>query len=247
MRRFLPRTAKTAAATSALVHRAPSPSPEPLPSDWAGLDPLVLKRLYKGFEREVRNLVSTAKQNEVVISKFNFKHACSNKKQHDNNNITKCTWMDGVPRMVVSADGVPFVINLHGAIKEGSTSILLAQLIKFVDALGGKLPKCAAADKERRGTVTLYNHVAGQIAGLFKMTKAWHAIGHDERLLLQHNDPTVASHILKSSPNFSASLALISQLHLLSYRVNAMLQYGDEPHFEACKKLRAEAENGTSS
>ncbi|KAJ7692284.1 hypothetical protein B0H17DRAFT_1061709 [Mycena rosella] len=232
MRRFLPRTAKTAAATSAPVHHAPFPSPEPAPKracientsgmnfnvdaieeDLAGLDPLVLKRLHKGFEREVRNLVSTAKQNEVVMSKFNFERACSNKKQRGNNNITKHTWMDGIPRMAVSADGVPLLIHLPGAIKEGSTishglylqSILLAQLIEFVDALGGKLPKCAGADKEGRGQ-------AGQIASLFKMTKAWHAIGHD------HDDPTVASHILKSGRNFGAN----------SYR--------------ACKKLRAEAE-----
>ncbi|KAJ7679933.1 hypothetical protein B0H17DRAFT_1077321, partial [Mycena rosella] len=207
------------AATSAPEHRAPFPSPEPAPkrpridhtigvnSDVgtteegsASLDPLVLKRLRKGFEREVRNLVLAANQNEVVMSKFNFERACSNKKQRDNNNITEHTWMDGIPRMVVSADGVPLLIHLPGAIKEGSTSILLAQLIEFVDALGGKLPKCAGADKER----------PGQVAGLFKMTKAWHAIGHD--------------------------------LHLISYRINTMLQYGDEAHFEACEKLRAEAE-----
>ncbi|KAJ7653842.1 hypothetical protein B0H17DRAFT_1146949 [Mycena rosella] len=252
MRRFLPRTAKTAAATSAPEHRAPFPSPEPAPkhpridhtigvnSDIgtteegsASLDPLVLKRLRKGFEREVRNLVSAAKQNEVVMSKFNFERACSNKKQRDNNNITERTWMDGIPRMAVSADGVPLLIDLPGAIKEGST------LIEFVDGLGGKLPKCAGADKEGRGRVNSYKQVAGQIAGLFKMTKAWHAIGHN---VPPHDDPTVASHILKSGRNFSASLALISQLHLISYRVDAMLQYGDEAHFEACKKLRAEAE-----
>ncbi|KAJ7654879.1 hypothetical protein B0H17DRAFT_1214174 [Mycena rosella] len=234
MCRFLPRTAKTAAATSAPVHRAPSPSPEPAPKlayiepasgansgvnaidqDSAGLDPLVLKRLREGFEREVRKLVLTAKQNKVVMSKFNFERAYSNKKQRDNNNINKHTWMDGVPRMVVSADSVPLVIHLPGSIKEGSTSILLAQLIEFVDALGGKLPKCAGADKEGCGMVTSYNNIAGQIASLFKMTKAWHALGHD------HDDRTVASYILKSGRTFS---------------------YGDEPHFAACKKLRAEAE-----
>ncbi|KAJ7710373.1 hypothetical protein B0H17DRAFT_1190125 [Mycena rosella] len=115
-------------------------------------------------------------------------------------------------------------------------AILLSELVNFGELLGIKLPKTGGADGEGRSNVKSYKDIAGQIAGLFKLVKAWHAIGHP------HEDPVPSAHILKTGRSFSCSLDLISQLHLISHRVNDIIKYMDRPHYDALKKLRETAE-----
>ncbi|KAJ6539600.1 hypothetical protein B0H19DRAFT_1269902 [Mycena capillaripes] len=201
-----------------------------------------MKKLRKGFKREMKNAVGAVRLKPtwlllVIMKKFEFDRALANKKQRDISDIPEHDWtVDDAPHMAVSADGVPLIIHVPGAIKDVSAAILLTQLIDFVDDLGGDLPKCAGADKEGRGTVSSYKIVPGEKAGVFKMVKAWHAIGHE------NDDPTVARDMLKTGRAFSASLKLMNQLHLVSHRVNWMLKYGDRTHYKEARKLRKKAE-----
>ncbi|KAJ7439167.1 hypothetical protein B0H11DRAFT_1934758 [Mycena galericulata] len=80
--------------------------------------------------------------------------------------------------------------------------------------------------------ILYYHNVLGQIAGIFKLVKAWHAIGHP------HEDPVVASHVIKT---VSCTLDLITQLHLISHHINALLDFADEAHFHALVQLRGKA------
>ncbi|KAJ7499113.1 hypothetical protein FB451DRAFT_1161681 [Mycena latifolia] len=243
MRRFIPRTVKhTGPAAPPPPSPPPSPPPEPAAKrprvDAPELDAAAMNRLRKGFEREMRNAMDDAKDNTFIMEDFSFQRACSNKKQLKTTNLTRHDWMDNTPRRGVSNDGVTLIIHLPGIIKPKSTGLLLDTLVDFAETgLGGKLPKSPGADKQGRDAASSYKDVLGQIAGLFKLVKAWHAIGHE------HDNPTVSSHMLKSGRAFSASLDLINQLHLVSHRVNAMLQYGDEPYWECSKELRAKAES----
>jgi hypothetical protein len=133
------------------------------------------------------------------MTAFDFDRAADNKKQLKAD-IPSHVWMDDTPRMAVSKDGVPLVIHLPQAMKEASTvslsvltldivltfseAILFTQLLDLVDNIG-QLPKIAGADSIHRNAASSYKIVPGQVAGVFKMTKAWHAIGHQVRLFFQ--------------------------------------------------------------
>ncbi|KAJ7823111.1 hypothetical protein B0H13DRAFT_1919781 [Mycena leptocephala] len=198
------------------------------------IDANTMKKREKDFDREIRTAVSKAKENMVVMVAFDFDRAAANKKQLKAS-IPSHVWMDDTPRIAVSNDGVPLVIHLPQAMKEASTAILFTQLLDLVDNIG-KLPRVAGADCIHRNAAASYKIVPGEVAGVFKMTKAWHAIGHE------HEAPTVAKHMLNTGKAFSASLNLIHQLRLVSIRVNAMLKYADPVHFVECQQLRKEAE-----
>jgi hypothetical protein len=133
------------------------------------------------------------------MAAFDFDRAAANKKQLKAS-IPSHVWMDDTPRMAVSNDGVPLVIHLPQAMKEASTvhfsifnidvgltcveANLFTQLLDLVDNIG-KLPRVAGADCIHRNAAASYKIVPGEVAGVFKMTKAWHAIGHEVCLLFQ--------------------------------------------------------------
>lgn len=98
--------------------------------------------------------------------------------------------------MAVSSDGILLLVHLPHALKPASTvrlslrlrvlcnnylflnqERLTESLVGFVGDIGGKLPKCAGADATQDAPSS-YKEVAGQIAGIFKLVKGWHVIGH---------------------------------------------------------------------
>jgi hypothetical protein len=141
----------------------------------------------------------------VVISTFNYDRAVAGNNQLQTTNIQPLVWMDDTPRMALSEDGVPMVYHIPQAMKPNSTvsslsclvpvlfihmpqAILFTQLLDLVDSIG-KLPKIAGADQVHRNAKSSYKIVPGEVAGVFKMARAWHAIGHEVRkinLVLQH-------------------------------------------------------------
>ncbi|KAJ7711332.1 hypothetical protein B0H16DRAFT_1745278 [Mycena metata] len=167
----------------------------------------------------------------------NFGRTLDSKPQlRPRNKTTAIYWTDGISRCAVSNDGVPLVYHFPGAMKPVSTKILFEQLVEFGSSVNVVLPKCGGADGGGRGAVTSYMDIPGQIAGIFKMVKAWHAIGHP------HEAPVVSSHVIKSGGNFSHSLELMAQLRLVSHRVNDLLEFADPAHHAALGKLRTSAD-----
>ncbi|KAJ7939463.1 hypothetical protein B0H13DRAFT_2300741 [Mycena leptocephala] len=243
------RSAPVDSSTAVLSADLPPP-PKRMRTEAPEIDADTMKKREKDFDREIRTAVSKAKENMVVMTAFDFDRAAANKKQLKAN-IPSHVWMDDTPRMAVSNDGVPLVIHLPQAMKEASTvhfsifnidvgltfveAILFTQLLDLVDNTG-KLPRVAGADCIHRNAAASYKIVPGEMAGVFKITKAWHAIGHE------HEAPTVAKHMLNTGKAFAASLNLIHQLRLVSIRVNAMLKYADPVHSAECEQLRKEAE-----
>ncbi|KAJ6525779.1 hypothetical protein B0H10DRAFT_2249345 [Mycena sp. CBHHK59/15] len=108
--------------------------------------------------------------------------------------------------------------------------------MEFSRQVNVHLPKCGGADGEGRGKVSSYQEVVGQIAGLFKVVRDWHAVGHP------HKDPVISHDVIKTGHSFSCSIDLISHLHLVSHRVNELIKAVDPAHYEALVKLRAVAE-----
>lgn len=58
----------------------------------------------------------------------------------------------------------------------------------------------------------------------------------------QNDKPTIASHMIKTGRVFSASLELLSQMRLISVRVNVLVKAVDPIHYAQMVELRAAAE-----
>ncbi|KAK7013159.1 hypothetical protein R3P38DRAFT_2547440 [Favolaschia claudopus] len=118
-------------------------------------------------------------QSTVTFAHFSFEDAVKGNEQTpfvaDTNEVN---WMDDRPRMALSNDGYAVVVHLPGALKEKSSSILLNELTEFVKTgFNNKLPLSAGADGKTRDQKKSYKVRAGEIAGLCKLVRAWHAIG----------------------------------------------------------------------
>ncbi|KAJ6561252.1 hypothetical protein DFH09DRAFT_1083212 [Mycena vulgaris] len=176
------------------------------------------------------------------MEKFTFGHAENNRTQLDTSDVPEHVWDDYTARTAVRNDGTVLVVHLPASqcdtkdILIPLSGILQMRLEDLVQNLGGRLPKCAGADQEGRGRVSSYKDITGQIAGMSKLVKAWHAIGHT------HEDPTMSRDVLRTGRSFSASFESMSQLHLVSHRVKDMIKYADPAHYAALKELQEEAE-----
>ncbi|KAK7016253.1 hypothetical protein R3P38DRAFT_3203035 [Favolaschia claudopus] len=203
----------------------------------AASDPLSedqLKRLEKGFGREIKRLAQVAKDNRVVMSQFSFQEALLGRAQSVPPALVK--WDDASPRIAVSNDGFGLVVHLPGAIREASADILLSELVQFVhDGFKGTLSLAAGADGQTRGQRKSYNIRPGQVAGLFKLVRAWLPIGHP------HDNPVPSRDMLKTGKGFAASLQLIAQLRLISHRVNCLIDEIDQTHSAQLQELHASA------
>ncbi|KAK6977063.1 hypothetical protein R3P38DRAFT_2810755 [Favolaschia claudopus] len=203
----------------------------------AASDPLSedqLKRLEKGFGREIKRLAQVAKDNRVVMSQFSFQEALLGRAQSVPPALVK--WDDASPRIAVSNDGFGLVVHLPGAIREASADILLSELVQFVhDGFKGTLSLAAGADGQTRGQRKSYNIRPGQVAGLFKLVRAWLPIGHP------HDNPVPSRDMLKTGKGFAASLQLIAQLRLISHRVNCLIDEIDPTHSAQLQELHASA------
>ncbi|KAJ7605255.1 hypothetical protein DFH06DRAFT_1348819 [Mycena polygramma] len=241
MKRFL----RSSTTTSALL-RPSSPPVEQPPSKRArnGESPVSTEAetaaRAKDFAREVTRAVGVAKQPENVVPfpHFNFERGAAGKKQLGGKKlvIPPVEWMDDTPRIGISNDNIPVVVHLPGIIKPRSTAHTFKELMDFVqDGLGGKLQKCGGADGQKEAASS-YKDVVGQLAGIFKLVKIWHPVGHP------HANPTIARDMIKSGRTFAASLSLIEQMRFISARVNAMLQAVDPVNFAQLQSLRTEAE-----
>ncbi|KAJ6451218.1 hypothetical protein C8R47DRAFT_1084166 [Mycena vitilis] len=194
----------------------------------------------KDFAREVTRAVGVSKQPENVVTfpHFNFECGAAGKKQLGGKKlvIPQVEWMDNTPRIGISNDDIPLVVHLPGIIKPRSTAHTFKELMDFVqNGLGGKLQKCGGADGQKEAASS-YKDVVGQLAGIFKLVKIWHPVGHP------HAKPIIARDVIKSGRTFAASLSLIEQMRFISARVNTMIQAVDPVNFDQLKSLRTEAE-----
>ncbi|KAJ6454516.1 hypothetical protein C8R47DRAFT_1083099 [Mycena vitilis] len=141
------------------------------------------RHLKKGFKREMKRNMQTAKMNRVVMTNFSYDRAVAGQPQLDTSDIPQHSWQDNVPYSAVSSDGVVLAYYIPQAMKSASTAILMTQLLALVDNLGGKLPRIGGggADGKGRSHASSYKVAPGEAAGVFKMTKGWHAIGHEVR------------------------------------------------------------------
>ncbi|KAJ7132005.1 hypothetical protein C8R46DRAFT_1235780 [Mycena filopes] len=213
----------------------PRPLPVPIQDR---ITPEVEARLAKCFEREMRNRVAEANENQVVMNHFSFERAEQGLKQlASKKKPPRHNWMDGISRCAMSNDGVPLIFHVPQAMKPASTAILFEQLVDFGASVHVALPKTGGADGAGRGAVKSYIDIPGQIAGIFKMVKGWHAVGHP------YNPAVVSSHIIKTGNSYSYSFRLMAQLRLVSLRINSLIQHADNPHYDGLKELKTKAED----
>ncbi|KAJ7197532.1 hypothetical protein C8J57DRAFT_1545936 [Mycena rebaudengoi] len=241
MHRFLPRKEKQS-LESLLVPESPSVSATeettipnavddgapPRKKPRIEVPQMDLKReeyLHKGFTHEMRNAVDKARQHTRIFSSFSFAWAFDNKPQLDSGPLPAVNWLDDQPRCAVSNDRVPLVFHIPGAIGRAGADLLLQQLVDFGSDVNVKLPKCTSADGQTRCAINSYHNFAGQVAGLFKLVRAWHAIGHT------------------TSHAFACSMELVHELRLLSHHVNDLILFADPAHYAALKSICAEAEH----
>ncbi|KAJ7236689.1 hypothetical protein C8J57DRAFT_1529984 [Mycena rebaudengoi] len=269
MHRFLPRKEKQS-LESLLVPESPSVSATeettipnavddgapPRKKPHIEVPQMDLKReeyLHKGFTHEMRNAVDKACQHTRIFSSFSFAWVFDNKPQLDSGPLPAVNWLDDQPRCAVSNDGVPLVFHIPGAIGRAGADLLLQQLVDFGSDVNVKLPKCTSADGQTRCAINSYHNFAGQVAGLFKLVRAWHAIGHtvsqfslapcSSADLPQYEDPVVSKHVIKTGHAFAHSMELVHELRLLSHRVNDLILFADPAHYAALESIRAEAEH----
>ncbi|KAK7033318.1 hypothetical protein R3P38DRAFT_2773735 [Favolaschia claudopus] len=208
-----------------------------------------LKRMEKNFGRDVKRLVKIARENKgtylygvwallmfdlVVVPGFRFLAAIRGEPQPVPEDLH--SWLDGAPRVACSEDGFALVVHIPGAIRQASADLLLTQLVDFVDeGFNGTLSLVAGADGKTRDQRASYHEHPGQIAGLFKLVRAWLPIGHP------HSNPVPSRDLLKTGRGFAASLNLIAQLRLVSHRVNCIVEAVDPKHFQQLRELHAAA------
>ncbi|KAK7001023.1 hypothetical protein R3P38DRAFT_3217788 [Favolaschia claudopus] len=210
--------------------RAPAPTDPPTEQQ--------LLRMEKDFGREMRRLADRAKENRapVVMPHFSFQVELDGGRQPMAVPANRIVWTDAQPRVAVSNDGFALVVHVPQAIKAASADILLTELVDFVShGFKGRLALAAGADGHTRGQRSSYRVRAGQIAGLFKLVRAWLPIGHP------HDDPVPSRDMLKTGTGFAASLNLVGQLRLVSHRVNCLLEAIDPTHAQQLRDVHSAA------
>ncbi|KAJ7821431.1 hypothetical protein B0H14DRAFT_3471493 [Mycena olivaceomarginata] len=176
-----------------------------------------MKKMEKGFGRDIANQVKHAKANKVTMHYFNLESALAapSRIQQAPSHVVH-EWMDGQPRVAVSQDGYPLVVHLPGAIRTTSANILLELLVAFGSDKAIKLKTACGADKTRNAAAS-YKIRHGQLAGIFKAVKAWLPIGHPD------GEPVGSRDMFNTSSAFNATRALIPQLRFLSHRTNCLI------------------------
>ncbi|KAG1847260.1 hypothetical protein C8R48DRAFT_779242 [Suillus tomentosus] len=139
-------------------------------------------------------------------------------------------WLDEtMPRVAVSHDGVPLVLHVPNAINSRGKQSLTRTVRQFGSSV--KLNKGQGADRKKRDSANSYRIVPGQLAGVFKLVSAWHAIGHT------HDPPVISGDTIKTATHFSLATQVVLDLELLNCQLNALLRFIDPPQFLAMEKF----------
>ncbi|KAG1726213.1 hypothetical protein EDB19DRAFT_1833511 [Suillus lakei] len=164
------------------------------------------------LEKEMVKHVQKARENAAVHERA---HQHKVPDHWNMSTETKREWLEPrVPRMGLSADGVPIVLHLPQIIHERGHDELYSALMEYGSVV--PLQIGAGADKKKRDKEDAYHVVEGQLAGNTKLVTVWHAVGH----------------------KFSAGATLVHRLKLLNVRLNSALRVLDPPQYEAMLKFQ---------
>ncbi|KAI6138368.1 hypothetical protein BKA82DRAFT_3143650 [Pisolithus tinctorius] len=185
------------------------------------------RKLIKGFQREMKNMVKKAKSDSVIFESFNFVEAIKKLQMvPKRSEATVMQWLDGKPRVAKSSDGVDIICHLPMALKECARKELYQALMEFGHAVNAKPD--GGADRNKRNVKSSYVQKEGELAGIVKLVAYWK----------MHGPKTPSRDYLKSGRQFCLATAVLNKLNHSALRINAAFEALDEKQYSALKTLR---------
>ncbi|KAG1718734.1 hypothetical protein EDB19DRAFT_1920104 [Suillus lakei] len=190
------------------------------------------------LEKEMVKNVQQARENTVTFPTFEYRTAVRERAhQHkapdhwNRSTETKRECLEPrVPRMGLSADGVPIILHLPEVLHKRGNDELYSALMEYGSVV--PLQIGTGADKKKKDKEDAYHIVEGQLAGNTKLVTVWHAVGHSKQ------NAVISSGFIKTAKQFSAGATLVHRLKLLNVRLNSALRVLDPPQHEAMLKFQ---------